>query len=104
LPGESPARHEQDAAVGLHAIVRGFVQGVGFRYFVLENARRLGLVGAVRNLRDGSVEVEAEGSREALERFLAELQRGPRSAQPAAVEATWGLGEGRFQSFSLRYL
>ena len=57
----------------LHAYVRGWVQGVGFRYFVVENALTLGLRGYVRNARDGSVEVLAQGSRPALERLLALL-------------------------------
>ena len=46
----------------LHAIVRGRVQGVGFRYWVLEQARAQGLKGWVRNCPDGTVEVEAEGT------------------------------------------
>jgi hypothetical protein len=46
----------------LHAVVHGRVQGVGFRYFVMREARALGLSGWVRNQADGSVEVEAEGA------------------------------------------
>ena len=53
----------------LHAIVSGRVQGVGFRYWVKEEAEALGLKGWVRNLRDGSVEVEAEGEEDALFQF-----------------------------------
>lgn len=57
--------------------VTGRVQGVGFRWFVLEVARRFQLVGWVENRRDGSVHGEAQGTAEALERLIGELRRGP---------------------------
>jgi acylphosphatase len=56
------------------------VQGVGFRWFVRERARRLGLAGWVRNLPDGSVEVAAAGDDGQLELLRGELLRGPRGA------------------------
>ena len=58
-------------------IVSGRVQGVGFRYFALDAARRDGLQGYVTNRDDGSVEAVAEGEAEALERFERALRRGP---------------------------
>lgn len=64
----------------LHVRVTGMVQGVGFRWFVRERARRLGLAGWVRNLPDGSVEVAAEGDDGQLELLRGELRRGPRGA------------------------
>ena len=73
----------------LHAIIRGRVQGVGFRYFVQENAIRLGLSGWVRNRWDGSVEVLAEGKRKDLEVFLGSLRRGPRSSNVTSVVPKW---------------
>ena len=66
--------------------VRGRVQGVGFRYFTLRWARELGLDGWVRNLPDGSVEVEAVGGEEALQGLRRALARGPAGARVAAVE------------------
>lgn len=57
--------------------IRGRVQGVGFRYFVLRAARALGVGGWVRNCRDGSVEAVAQGDADALARFRAELRQGP---------------------------
>ena len=69
----------------LHAWVSGRVQGVGFRYFVMQNAQTLGLAGWVRNLHDGRVEVVAEGPHEALDRLLAALRKGPMSAEVAEV-------------------
>lgn len=71
----------------LHVTVRGRVQGVGFRWFVRERARELGLSGWVKNLGDGSVEVAADGADEALERLRDLLVEGPPGARVAAVEA-----------------
>ena len=66
--------------------VTGRVQGVGFRYFVRTRARGLGLAGRVRNLRDGSVEVEATGDAAALEGLRQALAEGPPGARVEAVE------------------
>ena len=57
--------------------VRGRVQGVGFRWYARESARRLGLAGWVRNREDGAVEAAASGPAESVERFLDDLRRGP---------------------------
>lgn len=94
---------EPDPHARLHVTVRGFVQGVGFRYFVIDAARRLGLMGWVRNNRDGSVEAVAEGSRQALERWLEAVRRGPRGARLTEVEANWGPPTGEFGGFTLRH-
>jgi len=67
--------------------VRGRVQGVGFRWFARESARRRGLSGWVRNREDGCVEVAASGPPEAVERFLGELRRGPAGARVDEVVA-----------------
>ena len=64
----------------LHVRVTGVVQGVGFRWFVRERARRLGLGGWVRNLPDGSVEVFAIGETTQLDLLRGELERGPNGA------------------------
>ncbi|MEX2180120.1 MAG: acylphosphatase [Gemmatimonadaceae bacterium] len=71
----------------LHVRVVGVVQGVGFRWFVRERARRLGLSGWVRNRTDGSVEVLAAGDAEQLELLRGELRRGPDGAVVQALEA-----------------
>ena len=63
-----------------HVLVRGRVQGVGFRWFARERARALGLVGWVCNRADGSVEILAGGELEQLEQFKATIKRGPRGA------------------------
>lgn len=61
----------------VHIVVRGIVQGVGFRHFVAQTARRLGVAGWVRNLPSGEVEVLAGLPADSRERFLAALRRGP---------------------------
>jgi acylphosphatase len=69
----------------VHAIVTGRVQGVSYRASAASEARRLGLVGWVRNLRDGSVELEAEGPEDAVAGLLAWCQQGPPAARVASV-------------------
>jgi acylphosphatase len=67
-------------------LVRGRVQGVGYRYFVLHEAQTLGVSGFARNLPDGSVEVVAEGEDPALLQLEERLRQGPSFAKVAAVE------------------
>ncbi len=86
----------------LHATVDGFVQGVGFRMFVIENATSLHLTGWVRNTYDGKVEVVAEGERKALERLLEKLRGGPRSAMVQRVSQDWEDATGEFSRFDVR--
>ena len=68
-------------------VVNGRVQGVGFRWFVRQAARELNLAGRVRNLPNGTVEVDVAGSEEALAAFRERLREGPPGARVA------GLGE-----------
>jgi len=70
----------------LRYVVRGRVQGVGYRYFVLRQADVIGVSGFARNLPDGSVEVVAEGGEDALERFETALREGPSFAEVTEVE------------------
>jgi acylphosphatase len=70
----------------LHVLVRGRVQGVGFRWFVRERARETGVKGWVRNRDDGSVEVAAEGESDDLQKFVAALRRGPAGAHVTALD------------------
>ncbi len=86
----------------VHAFVAGVVQGVGFRYFVAREARRLGLAGFVRNLPDGRVEVVAEGERAALERLVAALRSGPPSAEVQDVRVEWSDAPDRGGDFLIR--
>lgn len=90
--------------MALHAIIHGRVQGVYFRDFVKHHARGLGIRGWVRNrYHDGTVEVQAEGDRESLERLLEQLHRGPPSARVDRVEAEWQPYSGVLSSFTVRW-
>jgi acylphosphatase len=70
----------------IHMIVRGMVQGVGFRFFVRREASRFGVTGWVKNLPDGSVEVYAEGEENALSPFIESVEEGPRFSRVKGVE------------------
>lgn len=72
----------------LRLAIRGHVQGVGFRYSMHEEARRLGLSGWVRNRRDGSVEALVQGPAAAVEGIRRWAMRGPPAARVTGVEAT----------------
>ena len=84
-------------------LVSGEVQGVGFRYFTLRQARRLGLSGWVRNLADGRVEAVAQGPAALLARFEEELRRGPGMSAVAGVGAEDLPEQGEdFHTFEIR--
>ena len=86
----------------LHARVLGRVQGVGFRYFVMNAATELGLTGWVRNRRDGSVELVAEGDLANLKSLVGALQRGSRSSSVSEVKTSLQPANGEFSSFYVR--
>jgi len=75
----------------IHLIISGRVQGVGFRYFCLEQAERLGITGHAQNRSDGSVEVEAQGTEEKLEQFATAVSIGPRQARITNIEREDGM-------------
>lgn len=68
-------------------VVKGKVQGVGFRFFMVTCAEALGLAGWVRNTPEGTVEIHAEGSEEQLNELAFDISRGPRYARVSGVEA-----------------
>ena len=86
----------------LEAVVRGRVQGVGFRYFVLREANRLGLAGWVANQADGSVRLVAEGDRVDLDRLAERVSVGPAGATIADVEVRWASAQGGWSGFAVR--
>jgi acylphosphatase len=96
MPGEGVG------PVRLEATVRGRVQGVGYRYFVLREATGLGLAGWVANRPDGGVECLAEGSRDRLEVLLEALREGPPGAWVDDVDVRWRPPAGRHVGFAVR--
>lgn len=66
-------------------LISGMVQGVGFRYFAMRAAERLGVAGYAKNLRDSRVEVYAIGDQQTLANFRTELERGPQGALVSSV-------------------
>ncbi|PJM79587.1 acylphosphatase [Bifidobacterium scaligerum] len=83
-------------------IVTGLVQGVGFRYFAVMQARKLGVAGWVCNRRDGSVEADVQGSRESVEDFVLAMRQGPRWAEVEQVKITdMAVDNGMPSSFSV---
>ena len=93
-----------DGVVRVRATVRGQVQGVGFRWFVVREAAQLGLVGWVANASDGGVLLEAEGERHALDRLVALVRRGPPGSDVDGVSTSELQPLGTESRFSVRAL
>ena len=87
----------------LQAIVQGRVQGVGFRWFVRDAARRLGVTGFVRNLPTGEVEVQAVGDRDVLERLASQLLREPGFGYVTDVQCQWADEGPEFPDFRIAF-
>src|SRR5438067_915511 len=82
-------------------VVRGRVQGVGFRWLVEREAHMLGIAGWVRNNHDGSVEVLAQGTRDQLSGLHGRLREGPRAARVDAVEVSEATPAQSLSSFRI---
>jgi len=87
----------------LQIIIAGEVQGVFFRAGTVSEAKKLKLTGWVRNTEDGSVEVMAEGERNALESLLDWCYHGPEGASVSSIEYRWLDASGEFGDFSVKY-
>lgn len=94
-PSEGPVRR-------LDATVVGVVQGVGFRWFVAERARELGLVGWVANQPDGSVRCVVEGPERALDGLMLALREGPAASRVESVAELRSAPTGGFVTFAIR--
>jgi acylphosphatase len=93
-----------DDIAAFRAVVRGRVQGVGFRDYVETRARFLRLAGHVRNLPDGrSVEVIAEGPRTSLEQLIEHLRGGPRMSRVDGVDVEWREATGEYGDFGTAF-
>ncbi len=82
-------------------IVQGTVQGIFFRQFVKEHADNLGLVGFVRNLESGNVEIIVEGKDEQIERMVGFVRKGPEHAQIRNVQIEGKKWSGDFKEFKV---
>ena len=103
-PSASSGQAPGTAEASLRVVVRGRVQGVGFRDFVYMRARFLGLRGYVRNLPDmRSLEVVAEGERASLQQLVDYLREGPRGARVDGLDVTWGEPARRHTTFGVAY-
>lgn len=95
-----PDPHRQQARTWLR--ITGRVQGVGFRYSAMDEARRLGVTGWVRNTHDGAVELVAEGNRDEVQRLVTWCHVGPRGALVTHVEERWLDHRAEFADFRIR--
>ena len=84
------------------ATVSGRVQGVGYRASAAHEARRLGVLGWVRNRFDGTVEIEAQGAEAVLQTFLVYLRQGPPGARVKLVDVDWLPVASDLGSFEIR--
>jgi acylphosphatase len=84
-------------------VIRGRVQGVGYRDAAVQAAFEFGVCGWVRNRPDGSVEALAQGEPEALERFVAWCRHGPPLARVADVAGTDALVDEALEAFEMRF-
>ena len=87
----------------LHTVISGRVQGVGFRWFVIQQARPLNLNGWVKNLYNGDVEVMAEGPKPDLEFLLEKLRKGPTWSHVDHVDVEWLDPSGMTGGFDVKY-
>jgi acylphosphatase len=97
----TPATYNLDTVERLHGVIHGDVHGVGFRYYLMREAQRLGLRGWVRNRDDGTVEFVAEGRRAELEKLKLAAERGPQMAQVEKVDMEWSVAAGGLDGFDL---
>ena len=93
---------KQSGRARLHLIISGRVQGVGFRFSAYDEAKDLALVGWVRNIQGGDVEIIAEGSRENLQMLAAWAHLGTSSAHVTEVREDWLDFTGEFTEFRIR--
>ncbi|NOZ61230.1 MAG: acylphosphatase [Calditrichaeota bacterium] len=89
--------------ISAHIIVKGLVQGVGFRWFVEREANKLNLKGFVRNLPNGDVETEVEGEKGFVDEFVQQLKIGNPMSRVNDVIVTPGEFTGKYSDFQIRF-
>jgi acylphosphatase len=93
----------EPAALRAKLLVRGKVQGVGYRAFASRVAAQRGLCGGVRNLDDGRVELDVEGPMDEILVLIEAAKAGPPASRVAAVDVEWSPATGRFSDFQVWY-
>lgn len=83
-------------------LVKGLVQGVGFRYFVLKNAQTLNLKGYVKNLYSGEVLAVVEGEKYKIEELFQLMKQGPSHSRVAKANIAWTSFNSEFSTFEIR--
>ena len=91
------------AAKRIHAIVKGKVQGVFYREFARREAEAIGVSGFARNLKDGNVEIVAEGEERQLKEFERKFRKGPLMAFITGVDIKEEQATGEFDGFDVRF-
>ena len=100
---ECMAEPIKPAAIRARLLVKGKVQGVGYRAFAARVASQRGLCGGVRNLDDGRVELEVEGPKDQILILIEDLKTGPPASRVTAVGVEWSRATGRFSDFQVWY-
>ncbi len=83
--------------------VFGIVQGVGFRFFTMRKAQKHNIVGYVRNLADGSVEIDARGKPDDLEKFLMDIKKGPPVGKISKIEVSSLEPDDEYRDFEIKF-
>ncbi|MFQ5596808.1 MAG: acylphosphatase [Nitrospiria bacterium] len=96
-------RKDMSSLGSARLFVSGRVQGVGFRNFTQRKATNLHLAGTVRNLADGRVEIEVDGTREKIEALIQLLRQGPPRSEVADVSVSWRDKPSQAHRFSIVY-
>ena len=102
-PSERMAEPIERVTLRARLLVKGKVQGVGYRAFAARIAAQRGLCGGVRNLNDGRVELEVEGPKDQILILIEAAKTGPPASRVAAVDVEWSPATGRFSDFQVWY-
>ena len=89
--------------VRYHIVVHGRVQGVGFRYYTLQQAKTLGVRGWVKNNLDGTVEIDAQATKDKMDRFLSAVKKGSPHSRVEHLDVEERKGAKSYKSFQVKY-
>jgi acylphosphatase len=82
-----------------HLFITGLVQGIGYRQFVKQNARKLGLTGWVKNVSDGSVAAVLQGKKEVIEQLIPLCRKGPLLSDVKDIQVSWEDDKEAYKDF-----